>query len=191
MNEQTKKSDDVSDDISIDPTQTRFLTPDMCRIHLGTHNALHLTIKNDRIYGGIFAAYVFPVAHPNKYISLIFSGGVGGNRNEMEVGIIRDLDEFPDEDAELVRKALDRRYFVHIITKIYYVGWKYGFIFLEVETDKGPISFFMTRQHHRAVDYGQLGGKFLLDVDENRYLIPDMSKLPDRERIMFQRLIYW
>ncbi len=187
MSEQMEKPDDNA---PVDETQVRFLTPDVCRIHLGTHDALHVTVKNDRIYGGVYAAYVFPVTHPNEYISLVHSTGTRKDRKETEIGIIRNLNEFPPEDAELVRQALARRYFVHNITRIRHIGWKYGFLSLDVDTDKGPISFLMQWQHDRAVDYGR-HGKVLLDVDENRYLIPDLDKLPDRERQEFQRYIYW
>ncbi len=170
-----------------DPTQVRFLTSDMCRIHLGSHGALHVTVKGERIYGGVYAAYAFPVAHPDGYVALIHSVGKG---RDIEIGIIRDLNQFPKDDGDLVRQALARRYFVHNITKLKSIGWKYGFIAIEAETDKGPVDFLMRWQYDRAVDYGQ-HGKILIDVDENRYLIPDMRQLPARELADLQRYIYW
>jgi len=170
-----------------EPTQIRFLMPDMCVIHLGSHGALHVTVKNERIYGGVFAAYAFPVAYPEGYISLIHSIGEGKDK---EIGLIRDLNEWPKEQSDLVRAALKRRYFIHTIQRINHIGWKYGYISLDVETDKGPVSFMMSWQYDRAVDYGR-GGKTLIDVDENRYLIPDVSKLSPREKSEFTRIIYW
>jgi ATP-binding cassette, subfamily B, bacterial len=175
---------DMEQDIS--PTEIRFLTPEMCRIHLGTHEALHVTVVNERIYGGVYAAYAFPVAHPNEYISLIHTGG----EEEMEIGVIRNLSEFPEEAATLVRQALARRYFVHTIGRLRHVGWKYGFINIEADTDKGPVNFLMPWRTDRAFDYGR-GGKILIDVDENRYLIPDLEALTPGERTQFQRYIYW
>jgi hypothetical protein len=173
--------------IGPDPTKVRFLTPHMCRIHLGSHGALHVTVANERIYGGVYAAYAFPVAYPDKYIALIHSVGRG---RDIEIGIIHDLNEFPPADADLVREALARRYFVHTITKLTSIGWKYGFIAVEAETDKGPVDFLMRWQYDRAVDYGQ-DGKVLIDVDENRYLIPDLRQLPPGELADLQRYIYW
>jgi len=170
----------------VSPTQLRFLTPGMCRIHLGTHEALHVTVRNERIYGGVYAAHAFPVAHPDEYISLLHTGA----DEEMEIGIIRNLNEFPEDDAALVRQALARRYFVHVIILIRDVGWKYGFINMQVDTDKGPIDFLMPWRHDRAFDYGRRG-KVLIDVDENRYLIPDLDRLSLRELNAFQRYIYW
>jgi hypothetical protein len=143
-------------------------------------------VLNERIYGGVYAAYAFPVAHPDEYISLIHTGG----EEEIEIGVIRNLSEFPEEDATLVRQALARRYFVHTITRIRRVGWKYGFVNMEVETDKGEADILVPWRHDRAFDYGRLG-KVLIDVDDNRYLIPDLEQLTPRERNEFQRYIYW
>ncbi|MCX5654647.1 MAG: DUF1854 domain-containing protein [Planctomycetota bacterium] len=173
---------------AVEPNQTeiRFLAPDMCRIHLGTHDALHVTVKNERIYGGVYAAYAFPVAHPDEYIALIHTAG----EEEVEIGVIRNLGDFPEEDAGLVRQALARRYFVHTITQIRRVGWKHGFVNLVVETDKGPADILVPWRHDRAFDYGRRG-KVLVDLENNRYLIEDLEKLPPRDRNEFQRYIYW
>ena len=116
----------------MDRTQIRFLTPDMCRIHLGNHGALHVTVKDERIYGGVYAAYAFPVAHPEGYISLLHTIG---EKEELEIGIIRDLKDFPQADVDLVRAALRRRYFVHTITRLKWIGWEYGYICLDVDTE--------------------------------------------------------
>ncbi|MFA6133855.1 MAG: DUF1854 domain-containing protein [Phycisphaerae bacterium] len=171
----------------VDPTTIRYLSPEMCRIHLGTHGALHVTVLNDRIYGGVYAAHAFPVAYPDSFISLIHTVGKG---KDFEIGIIRDLKAFPESDANLVRHALAQQYFVHTIHRIRHIGWKYGFVAMDVDTDKGEISFLMRWQHERAVDYGKRG-KVIIDADENRYLIPDVSALSPREQSDLKRYIYW
>ncbi len=170
----------------VDPTKVRFLTPDTCRIHLGNLGALHVTVVNEGIYGGVYAAYAFPVAHPDSFISLIHTAG----EKDHEIGIIRDLSEFPGDAAELVRQALARRYFVHTITRIHEIVYKYNLLEMDVETDKGPVKFFMRWSQDRAVDYGRRG-KVLIDLDNNRYLIPNLDDLAPSERTQFQRYIYW
>ena len=168
-------------------TEVRYLTPDMCRIHLGTFGALHVTVKNEAIYGGVYAAYAFPVAHTSNYISLLQRKSEG---DDLEVGIIRDLSNFPEEQAELVRHALAQRYFIHTITEIHEVGLQFGFLAFDVQTDKGRVDFMMKWQGDRAVDYGT-AGKVLIDVHGNRYLIPDVTRLTPSERTDFTRYIYW
>jgi hypothetical protein len=169
------------------PTETRYLTPGQARVHLGNHGAMHVTVAGERIYGGVYAVYAFPVRHPSRYISLRHITSKG---DDIEVGIIRDLEEWPPADRRLVEEALKRHYFVHTITSIEAVSWKFGFVSLDVLTDKGPVSFLMRWQHDRALDYGK-SGKVLLDVDENRYLIPDVQALPPKQREDFLRYIYW
>ncbi len=169
------------------PTVARFLRPDVARIHLGNRGALHVTVKDERIYGGVYAVCLFPVRYPQSFISMRY---VNHRDEDIEVGIIRDLGEWPPADRKLVEEALQRHYFIHTITRIDHIGWKFGFVAVDVQTDKGPASFMMRWQTDRAVNYGQRG-KILLDVDENRYLIPDIETLSQRERDEFQRYIYW
>ena len=170
-----------------DRTRIRYLSPDTCRIHLGTHQALHVTVTGERIYGGVYAAYAFPVRCPDGYVSLIYTGGEGGER---EIGVIRALSDFPPEQADLVRDALRRRYFIHTITAIRAIRWKHGYVAIDADTDKGPVSFMMRWQHASAVDYGR-NGKVLIDLDDNRYVIPDVTALPTRQLRDFRRFIYW
>lgn len=192
MAAKTKSKDKNSTDVDevtghLDPTVCRYLTPETARIHLGGRNALHVTVLNDRIYGGVYAACIFAVRHARKFISLRYKNAKG---EDVEVGIIRDLADWPDADRALLEEALHRHYFVHTITRIVHVGWKYGYIAFDVETDKGPAQFLMRWQTDRAHDYGK-GGKVLLDVDENRYLIPNVNALPVKERDEFLRYVYW
>jgi ATP-binding cassette, subfamily B, bacterial len=169
-----------------DRTQIRFLTPENCRIHLGNLGALHVTMKGEGIYGGIYTAYAFPVAYPNGFISIVQTAG----DQDTEVGVIRDLSEFPESDAALVRQALARRYFVHNVQKLVSIEMQYNMLYLKVVTDKGDREFFMRWAQDRAVDFGQ-NGKVLIDVDDNRYLIPDLDAMGSKERLDFQRFIYW
>ena len=188
MNKSYLDSNAANEQIGPDPLACRFLTPDMCRIHLGVHGVMHVTVMNERIYGGVYAALAFPVTHPNSYISLIHVRPNG--KDEIEIGIIRDLDLFPPEAIQLIREALARRYFVHVITQIRHIGWEYGLVAFEVDTDKGPAAFHLYWQGDRAIDYGRYG-KVLIDVDENRYLMPDLRKLTPHELADFRRYIYW
>lgn len=170
-----------------DRTRIRYLTPDMCQIHLGIHKALHVTVEGERTYGGVYAAYVFPVEYQEQYISLLQSTGEG---DDVEVGIIRDLQEFPDDQARLVRQALARRHFIHTITRIHSIGWQHGMVAFDVETDKGHVNFLLRWKNDQAVEYGR-HGKVLIDVDENRYVIADIGALTPSERSAFTRIIYW
>lgn len=169
------------------PTATRYLDPRTAIIHLGTHGVLHVTVMDDRIYGGVHAELLFPVQHPDRYVSLRHTNSEG---QDVEVGILRDLKDWPEEMQRLVRESLKRRYFFHVITKIHEISWKWGFIGFDVDTNKGRREFLMRWQGDRAVAFGQ-HGKVLIDVDENRYLIPNVDALTAHERGLFLRFVYW
>jgi len=57
-------------------------------------------------------------------------------------------------------------------------------------TDQGPAEFTMRWTQSQAQDFGERG-KVLLDVEDNRFLIPDTDALPQRERELLQRYVYW
>lgn len=165
----------------------RWLTPQTANIHLGTHDALHVTVIDDRIYGGVFAVRVFPAAYPDQYISLRHEGADG---REHEIGIIARLSDWPEEVRRLVQEALDRRYFIHIIERIETIRLRFGLLIFHVVTNRGPEQFMMRWQQSQAIDHGK-SGKILTDVDENRYLIADVESLPKSERDLFRRHVYW
>ncbi len=48
----------------------------------------------------------------------------------------------------------------------------------------------MRWRYDRTQDFGE-SGKVLLDVYENRYIIPDVNSLPKADREALTRFIYW
>ncbi len=165
----------------------RWLSPADAAFEVGRHNELAVTLAGGPAWRGVFAVRCRPVHHPRRYISMRY---VDPERREREVGLIRDLDEWPPETQRLVEESLRLRYFVHTIQAIHDVRLANNYLSFDVDTDLGPQRFTLRWQADRAQDYGR-SGKMLLDTDENRYLIPDVQKLPERERRLFQRYIYW
>jgi hypothetical protein len=150
-----------------------FLIPD-------TH---HLTPT----YRGVFAVNLFPATNPDDYISLRVWNRDGG---EEEIGILRRLNEWPAEVQQLVRAALDRRYYLQTITGIDELRLELGHLSFRVDTAHGPRKFTMRWSQSQVQDFGERG-KVLLDLDDNRYLVPDVEALPPRQRDLFQRYVYW
>ncbi|NLF40675.1 DUF1854 domain-containing protein [bacterium] len=165
----------------------RWLTPELAKIHIGSLNALHVSIVQERIYGGVYAVRCLPVQYPREFISLRF---VDHDKREVEIGLMRRLDEWPREAQTLVEQSLRKRYFVHTIRSIRAIEQLGGYLRFDVDTDLGEIQFMMRWQGERAQDYGA-AGKMLIDTEENRYLIPNVQELPEEERALFIRFIYW
>lgn len=198
VRDETKKTDEAAKPVELvaDPDtgltpiaahRPRWLTPKIAQIHLGNRGALHVTVLNERIYNGVFALRCMPVRYPTQYLSLRW---FNAENREQEIGLIRDLTEWPAEAQSLIRQSLLRRYFVHTITAVQSIKHFQNYLSFSVQTDLGPMEFIMRWAYEAAHDYGARG-KVLLDVEENRYIVPDVSALPQPGRKRFERWIYW
>ena len=167
--------------------RVRWLDPDKTHVFEGTYSLLHCTVKGDTLYRGVFAVLMFPVSYPDQFVSLRFTGREDKVR---EIGVIRNLKDFPPEAQELVRASLDRQYFEQIITRVHGVKCKYGMLFFDVETQRGRRQFAMPWRYDRAEDYSH-DGKLLLDVFDNRYIVPALSDLAPADRRRLVSYVYW
>lgn len=164
----------------------RWLTPDNCALAIGQHGGLEATL-HDETYRGVHAVRAFPATHANRYISLRYDDHDG---QQHEIGIVRDLTDWPTAQRRLIDEALRRRYLLETIIGIDAIELKYGLLEFRVRTPRGPTTFMMRWSQNQAQDFGP-HGKMLLDVDENRFLAPDTTAFSPRERMLFERFIYW
>ena len=168
------------------PFAPRWLTPAETRLQFGDRHTLQAAVGT-ALYDGVFAVRALPATAPEKYISLRYADGEG---EEHEVGLVRDLSEWPAEARAVLEQALARRYFVRVITAIEGIELKHGLLDFRVRTDRGPVQFVMRNSHGQAQDHGE-NGKLLIDVDDNRYLVPDIDALERRQQALFRRYVYW
>ena len=168
-------------------TGVRRLTADTATIFEGAFSLLHCAVKGDQMYRGVFAVLMFPIRYPDCYISLRYTGEKDKVR---EIGVIEDLSAFSVETQTLIRAILKKQYHEHIISRVYGVRHEFGLLFFEVETQRGRQEFMMPWRHDRAEDFGA-GGKVLLDVNENRFIVPDVLSLPAKDQRRFTNYIYW
>jgi len=167
--------------------QPHWITPDAARIFPGARGAMELTFVEGPTHRGVFAVNLFPATNPGDYISLRIWNRKG---EEQELGILRHLDQWPAEAQRLVREALDRRYYLQTIDGVDAAQLKLGFLTLAVRTSHGPQKFTMRWSQSQVQDFGERG-KVLVDLDDNRFLVPDVEALPVKERELFQRYVYW
>ena len=84
---------DTHAESSLDEIGVRCLTPETATIFEGTFSLLHCAVKNDNLYRGVFAARMFPIRHPDRFISLHYTDV---DEKDREIGVIVDLDPFPE-----------------------------------------------------------------------------------------------
>ena len=99
---------------------------------------------------------------------------------EEEVGMIRSVTDFGEPDAALLREELERRYYSPKIEKIDSLKERYGFSYWKVKTAEGDLEFTL-RDTYKSLIRTDAKRVVILDVDGNRFEIPDLDAL-DRRR---------
>jgi hypothetical protein len=165
----------------------RRLQPASTTIFEGTFSLLHVAIKGDSLYRAVFAMRMFPIRLPERYISLHYTDT---SEKEREIGIIDDLTAFPEEQQLLVRRSLSLQYHEQFVNRIHEIRTEYGLLFFDVETQRGREQFTMPWRGDRAEDFGE-HGKVLLDAFDNRFIITDLTALPQRDLQRLRNYIYW
>ena len=172
---------------SPEPTRIRRLRPEETRVFPG-HAQLHCEVEGEPLYRGVFAVLLFPVSNPSRFVSLRYTDT---EDKIQEIGVIENLEDFPEEHQQLVRQTLGKQYHQQTIYRIFNVKCEYGWLLtFDVQTDRGREEFMMRWRQDRADAYGPKG-KVLLDVHENRFIIPDTAALPTKDRRRLLSYIYW
>ena len=96
--------------------------------------------------------------------------------SQQEIGIIRRLDDFSDEMRTLLETELRRRYYAPVILGIKQVKERYGFSYWKVTTAEGEVSFTLHDTFRSIIRAGDQR-LILLDVDGNRFEIPNVEQL--------------
>jgi len=165
----------------------KSLKPDEVKIFRGTFNLMHVMTSDGTLYRGVYAIRAFPVRCPDKFIFLFY---YDENDRVQEIGMIEDLNMFSEEHRQMILDAMRKQYFAYMIEAIYSIKLEFGILHFEVETDKGPKTFYMRWASYRTLDFGEKG-KILLDIFDDRYILPDIEKLTRAEQDLFTRYIYW
>ena len=153
----------------IEGNDVRFSAVDMCVVNMELRGETYKNLTPKRL---------FPLNDKSKYITLL-------DAEQKEVAIIRDLATLSPESRAVVEEALEGFYFLPKILKIHSHYEKFGLFTFDVETDKGRIQFDMGYLFHNIKRLD--GGRVLFqDMNDNRYEIPDYTKL-DKKSF---RLIY-
>lgn len=111
----------------------------------------------------------FPYKSPEEFISVL-------DKDKNEVGMIRSFSDFPQETADLLRREIDRKYFVFYIEKIISVNEQYGYGYVKAVTG-GEIIEFTVQDPYRSISRITQDRIYISDIDGNRYEIPSLDAL--------------
>ncbi|MGE0529116.1 MAG: DUF1854 domain-containing protein [Bdellovibrionales bacterium] len=165
----------------------RWLAADKIELDVGVNGDLQARIQGEPLYRGVFALRCFPVSYPESYISLRFHAPDGRLR---ELGLIRDLERWPEDAKKLIREALTRRYLFHRIERVYQVRKFSQFLAFQTQTHLGRVDFVVRYTNDAIKKYGERG-RLLMDIEDNLYVIPDVLRMRSSDRSTFDRYVYW
>lgn len=158
--------------IYIDGAMAEFVRKDITMVDV--------VLRDGTTFQNVEPRCLFPSSNGRKFITLL-------DENGTEQAVIRDLDNLPAEQKNIIEGCLAEYYLIPRITKILNTSEKFGLITLDTETDRGP-----ARIEIRNLLYGfkQVGNRLLLrDSNDNRYEVPDLTRLDSKSRHLLDNFI--
>jgi hypothetical protein len=159
----------------------RYITPDKAEFRRTPGGLVSLSIRPDEKYPRVNLHRAFPHKESRKYISV-------RNTEGKEIGIIRCIDDFPENEVKIMEEELDRRYFMPVIKKINSLKAEFGFTYWDVETDSGPKRFSVNGGHSSVLSITE-SRLLVLDTDGNRYQIEDYLKFDAKSLKLVEPMI--
>lgn len=163
--EKPENLEETSRLVVLDPAHLKF-----SRVNL----SLRLSILDDRSWLSVVVKRSQPLTNPGRFLCVLSSEGG-------EVGVLEALDGLDPESRQLVEEELRRRYVAARILRVLSVKERFGTVEWVVETERGRRDF-STQGLRELVRRPSPFRLILVDVDENRYDIPDIYQLDQHSR---------
>ncbi len=133
---------------------------------------LRMTILEDRSYPTVQVVRARPLSDPDRCISLLDANGE-------EICMIDDPADLDEMSRRILREELERRYMTARIERVYSARSEPGACYFDVQTHRGRREFVVQNVHESARWLGE-HRLLLVDVDGNRFEIPDLKALDKR-----------
>lgn len=153
----------------------RYLTPKNAEFSRTEGGFVSLKVEGEE-YPRVHIVRMFPFSEPDHYISVRTV-----EETSREIGVITDADVFPAEVIAMFEEQLALRYFTPKIEKVFNIYDKYGYAYIDAQTDKGRCKFVIHTGGNSVVHLSDTR-LIITDIDENRFEIPDVSKLSVKEQ---------
>jgi Domain of unknown function (DUF1854) len=142
---------------------------------------LRLTLGEEKSYLTVKPVWSAPLSRPNAYLALLDGKGE-------EIAMIPDPSVLPPESAEAVRRELRQRDMTSLVTAVRHARQEYGATYWTVMTDRGEREFVTQNLQENALWFSD-SHLLLLDVDGNRFEIPDINVLDTRSRAYIAEIL--
>ncbi|MBE6631917.1 MAG: DUF1854 domain-containing protein [Ruminococcaceae bacterium] len=179
--EKTEKILDFEDDgdlILSDIRESVRLLPENARFYRSAGGLVSMDLNTEKYGEESFERVVllraFPVEKPNEFIS-VKTPDTKEDKGK-ELGFIRYLSEFPEDQAEIISEELDVFYFTPEIFKINSRKEKYGKDCWDAETSAGRTEIVIVDPYRNIRFLGD-GKLYISDMDGNAFVISDIKAL--------------
>lgn len=143
--------------------------------------SLRLTLDNEISYLDVELIRLFPLSHPDGYLSVHDKDGT-------EIGILVRLAELDEENRSLIFERLERRYLMPIVKRVINVEERFGITDWEVETNRGKRKFTMRNLRENITQLTPYRCLFS-DIDGNRYDVRDSRQLDSASKAYLSRYL--
>ncbi len=173
--------------VYLDPERVAFERKgDTLSLTLQTDGAPEGASSNIVHYPRVVLRACFPVSDNTKFLSVRDAT----DETIPELGIIEDWSQLPPTSRDAVAAELGLHYFVPKITRVFSIKEELGFLYWVVETDKGRKEFVMRNSVIHYAREVMPGHWLLIDVNEARYEIPDVTVLDTHSQKLVQQFLY-
>lgn len=136
-----------------------------------------LSLKMEgEFYPRVQVVRMFPFMHKDEFLSVRTP-----DERSKEIGIIEKLSDMAPETAEMLKEQLTLHYFTPTIIKIIGIKDEYGYAYWDVVTNYGACRFTIQMGGNAVVHLSDTR-ILIIDIDENRFEIPDITALSNSER---------
>jgi hypothetical protein len=154
------------------------MQPETLKLFYQPKDRLRLTVEGDRSYPTVKPAWAAPLSHPNAYLALLDGKG-------KEIVTLADPTTLPTASWAAAQEELRRRYLTATVTAISHARQEFGATYWTVGTDRGPRDFVTQNLQENAIWLGDTH-LLLLDVDGNRFEVPDIGALDAASRHLLE-----
>ncbi len=166
-------------DMTIGPDRHTMMDPRRVKLYRVSSWAVNLTI-DDRTYPRVRIVRAAPLSDPDHYIAILTEHGDG-------ICVIRDPVELDEASRQIAQEESQARYLIAVVERIHALRHQSGGAHFEVETDRGRRTFVAKDGAESIRSFGPR--LLLVDVDGNRFEIPDVNALDSRSARLLRSVL--
>ena len=157
------------------------MNPSEIQLFYHPKDRLRMTLSDSMSYITVKPAWSAPLSRPGKFLALL-------NGKGDEITTIADPNELPIASLTAVSEELHRRYLTATVLKIVHAKVEYGATYWSADTSRGHRDFVCQSLQENAVWLSETH-LLLIDVDGNRFELPDVTLLDSQSRHYIQSIL--